>query len=378
MGGSALRRARLARDMSQTRLIAGIENYARKRLLDIASTTSLRVYVSEWENGKRAISGVYVEILRALLGLTDGELFADHEDPSVLVVDGYDELVARIDSAQAMGKTMVETLLMQTELLRTMDRQVGAAGLVDQMQAHLGAVQEALTFAVLPASRRPLAEALAGAATLAAWQALSVGATDRAWRHYELGKSAARDAEAPAYLAHAMAEQAYVLADAGKVDLAVELVREAKRSGGKAVSSHLVAWLESADAELSALAGQGDDARHALDRAASALPAGDDARAPDVASIFLNGQHLARWRGNALVLLGDDEALSDLRTALDGMDPTFTRAGAGLRCDLAQAHLVRGEYAEAAAQLRAARLIANRTGSVRHRRRINRLSRAVS
>ncbi|MGE6738566.1 XRE family transcriptional regulator, partial [Streptomyces sp. NPDC059900] len=57
-----------------------------------------------------------------------------------------------------------------------------------------------------------------------------------------------------------------------------------------------------------------------------------------------------------------------------GMDPTFVRARAGLHTDLAQAHLVRAEYDDAQKHLRQARLLANRTGSVRQRRRVDLLS----
>src|SRR5258706_249985 len=85
----------------------------------------------------------------------------------------------------------------------------------------------------------------ATAATLAAWQALDVGAADRAWRHYELAKQAAREAERPRYLAHAMGEQAYVLSDAGQPELALQLVQEALAVRGD-TPPRLTAWLLSA------------------------------------------------------------------------------------------------------------------------------------
>jgi hypothetical protein len=330
--------------------------------------------VSDWENGRRTVSAEYAAILRALLGLTDAELFAV-EQPGFVLVDGYEELVARIDSAHCISLSMVETLTQQTELLRTMDRQVGAAGLVDQMQGHLDCLQETLAFAVVANARRPVARALAEAASMAAWQALDVGAADRAWRHYELAKSAAREAEEPLYLAHSMGEQAYVLADAGRPDLAAQLIEEAQRAGGVRISPRLSAWLCSAQAELFALAGRADDCSRALDRATAVLPAGSAARDPELPSVFLNEGHLARWRGHSLALVGDERAVNELYAALDAMDGTFVRAQAGLRCDLAQAHLVRGEHAEARTHLREARSLANRTGSVRHRRRIERLLR---
>ncbi|MFD9689868.1 XRE family transcriptional regulator [Kitasatospora sp. NPDC059088] len=369
-----LRQARKERGWSQERLVHEMERHARRHLLDIASTASLRVYVSEWENGRRPIGPLYAAVLRGLLGLTDRELLDGRaSDGRALTVAGYDELVSRIDAAHSLSLGMVDTFMAQTELLRTVDRQMGAAALVDQMQAHLTALEESLTFAVLPATREPIARALAGTATLAAWQALDVGASERAWRHYELGKRAAAEAKEPMYLAHAMAEQAYVLSAAGKNDLAVQLIQEAHRSVGTEASPRLAAWLHAAEAELLAQAGQTEACRRSLDSAAATLPAGTSDRDPDMLSIFLNDSHLARWRGNVLARLGDDAAMSDLYDALATMDATFTRATAGLHCDLAQAHFAREELDEAAHHLRQARLLANRTGSARQRARANQL-----
>ena len=104
------------------------------------------------------------------------------------------------------------------------------------------------------------------------------------------------------------------------------------------------------------------------------IPGDGVLRDPDMPSIFLTEEHLARWRGHSLALAGDEEAVSDLYAALGAMDPTFTRAQAGLHCDLAQAHLTRREYGEAAEHLRSARLLANRTGSIRYRRRVEGLT----
>ncbi|MFJ2764889.1 tetratricopeptide repeat protein [Streptomyces prasinus] len=332
------------------------------------------MYVSEWENGKRAISDRYAIVLRQLLGITDGELRDAAPAPVVLSADGYDELLSRIDAAESVSESMVKSFNDQTELLRTMDRQRGAASLVDQMTGHLGALEDALNFAVLPAVRRPVALALAGASTLAAWQAIDSGAVERAWRHYELAKRAARDAEVPMYLAHAMAEQAYVLCEAGRPALGVELVRDARRTVGQAGSARLLAWLSAAEAEICAHAGMTDDSRRALDAALATIPPGPEDRDPDMLSIFLNGSHLARWQGNVLALLGEESAITSLYSALEVMDPTFVRARAGLHADLAQAHLTRAEYDDASTHLRQARLLASRTGSVRQRRRVDMLT----
>ncbi|WPP34112.1 XRE family transcriptional regulator [Streptomyces sp. CL7] len=333
------------------------------------------MYVSEWENGKRTLSDRYAGILRKLLGVTDAELRGGAAPaPVVASVDGYDELLSRIDAAGSVGESMVQAFNDQTELLRTMDRQRGAAGLVDQMTGHLAALEDALNFAVLPSARRPVALALAGASTLAAWQAIDSGAVERAWRHYELAKRASRDAEAPMYLAHAMAEQAYVLCEAGRPALGVDLVRDARRTVGQSGSARFRAWLHAAEAEMCAYAGMPDDSRRALDAALAIIPAGPEDRDPDMLSIFLNGTHLARWQGNVLAMLGDSDAVTSLYGALEDMDPSFVRARAGLHTDLAHAHLTRAEYDDAHTHLRQARLLAGRTGSVRQRRRVDMLS----
>ncbi|MET9806587.1 helix-turn-helix domain-containing protein [Streptomyces halstedii] len=369
-----LKAARTARGWSQDRLVYELRRVAEQRLLDIASPASLKTYISEWENGRRAISDRYASILRPLLGVTDAELRRDGSTPEPQT-DGYEDLLSRIDAAGSLSESMVPSFLAQTELLRSMDRQMGATGLVDQMNGHLEAMEEALTFAVLPGMRRPIATALAGASTLAAWQALDAGAVDRAWRRYELAKKAAQDADSPLYLAHAMGEQAYVLAEAGRPQLAIELVRDAQRTPERQ-SPRLRAWLAAAEAELCAAAGVGreSEARAALERAASLLPDDGEVRDADMLSIFLNTDHLARWRGNVLAKLGDPSAMETLYASLASVDASFVRASSGVHCDLTQAHLARGELEEARSHLQQARLLANRTGSVRYRRRVEMLS----
>src|SRR5215469_521843 len=260
-----LRAARAAKGWSQNRLVYEIELYAQRHAIGVATAASLKVYVSEWENGRRSVSAPYTGILRALFGKTDPELFGAVE-PQSLAVEGYGELVEQIESAHSIGRSAVETFLDQTEVFRTLDRQIGASQLIDSMDRHITTLSDALTFAVLPDARRPLAEALVGAATLAAWQALDAGAADRAWRRYELARQAAREAEQPKLLAHAMGEQAYVLADAGKPELALQLLDEALRAD-VAAPPRLMAWLLSARAEVHALNGDPAACGRTLDQA---------------------------------------------------------------------------------------------------------------
>lgn len=372
--GTGLRNARTARGWSQERLVREIEQYARRHVTDVASTASLRVYVSEWENGKRNISDRYASILRQLLGITDSELRGDPSEVVLSTVDGYDELLSRIDSASNVSQSMVKAFNEQTELLRTMDRQLGASGLVDQMTGHLAALEDALNFAVLPSTRRPVALALAGASTLAAWQAIDAGAVERpgGTTNSRSGRLAMLKSRCTSRTRWQSRRTCCVrLAYQGLVLNWCVMRSEPSARAVLPVSGRGCTRLRPSCAFTPAMP---DDCHRALDAAAASIPPGAEDRDPDMLSIFLNDAHLARWRGNALALLGDDGAVNSLYGALEVMDPSFVRAQAGLHADLVQAHLARAEYDDANKHLRKARLLASRTGSVRQRRRIDLLS----
>jgi hypothetical protein len=255
-----------------------------------------------------------------------------------------------------------------------LDCHVGAAPIVDRMIGHLETVQAALSHAILPSIRQPLAAVLADSAALAAWQALDVGAVNRAWQYHETARYAALEARDAVLLTHAMAQQAFVLVDIDEPEAAVDLVREARREAGTSVSERFRAWLLAAEAEVHAAAGNDQSCRRAFDRAESVLPDGSEAVETAMPFIVLNRAHLARWRGHSLARLGDPGAVDHLYVALSGNGVVSTRAEAGLRCDLAHAHLIRGERDEARSHAVEARRLARRSGSVRQRRRIDRLA----
>jgi|SRR5882757_8398192 len=79
----------------------------------------------------------------------------------------------------------------------------------------------------------------------------------------------------------------------------------------------------------------------AFDTAAALLPI--DTVDPDGLYVALDSVHLARWHGNALARFGDPEAVGLLTSALNRLDPTFTRAETGLHVDLATALVARNE-----------------------------------
>lgn len=171
-----------------------------------------------------------------------------------------------------------------------------------------------------------------------------------------------------------MAQQAFVLVDIGEAQAAVELVHEASREAGTAAPEGFRAWLHAAEAEVRAAAGDDLGCRRSFDAAMSNLPPGPDAIDPDMPFIVLNEAHLARWGGHALARIGEAEALDYLYRALSGNGVVSMRAEAALRCDIANAHLIRGELDEARTHAVEARRLARRCGSVRQRRRVDQLA----
>ena len=154
------------------------------------------------------------------------------------------------------------------------------------------------------------------------------------------------------------------------------MVRAAYEETRTAIPHQVRGWLRAAEAEMAAAAGQESTCRNALDHAAQEV--GHGPASQDLPYLALNETHLARWRGNCLVLFGDPQTADDLNAALTAMDGSFIRAEAGLRCDLAAALHVRGEQDEAKSHLKRARELAQVTGSARQRRRIRELSKRIA
>jgi hypothetical protein len=155
------------------------------------------------------------------------------------------------------------------------------------------------------------------------------------------------------------------------------MVRAAYEETRTAIPHQVRSWLLAAEAEMAAAAGEESACHHALDGAAQEISYGA-AASEDLPYLALNESHLARWRGNCLVMFGDPQTADDLAAALAAMDDGFTRAEASLRCDLAAALHARGEHNEAKHHLKKARELAQLTGSARQRRRIRDLSRRIA
>lgn len=315
---------------------------------------------------------------RIMLGLSPRQILASAPPRTTTSArPGQDsELLRQITAAGSIDGTLVRVLQGETDNIRLLDRRLGAPVVAGKLEAHISHIENGLHFSLRPGNRQQLAAVLADASALAGWQAIDMGRLPRAWAHFERATAAAREAGDACLLAFAAGEQAYVLLDLHRPAEALAMVRAAYDETHTAIPHQVRGWLRAAEAEMAAAAGQEPACRTALDHAAQEVgygPAGED-----LPYLALNETHLARWRGNCLVTFGDPQTADDLSAALADMDDSFTRAEAGLRCDLAAALHVRGEQDEAKLHLKRAKELAQVTGSARQRRRIRDLARRIA
>lgn len=371
--GTKLKAARERAGLKQSQVIKQMTDRASAAGLSIAAPDSLKTMLSQFENGRRAVNEPYCSLFRAIYGLPDNELFGallvgDHDQRSE-----YEMFAERIASARKVDAEAADIFARQTDALRAADCRLGAAPLLDQITSHITTLEDSLSHAIVPSVRRPLAAVLADAAALAAWQALDMGSINRAWSYHEKARAAALEAQDPVLLTHAMAQQAMVLLEVGEIDSAQELAQVAITEAGTKVPPRFRAWLHAADAEVYATAGNDGASRRNFELAQSFVPEGLTAVDPGMPFIVLNEDHLARWYGNALARLGNPDAVEHLYQALNGDGIITTRAEAATHCDLASAHLMRGERTEAIEHAGRARRLARQAGSIRQQRRVDRL-----
>ncbi|HKR48368.1 MAG TPA: tetratricopeptide repeat protein [Pseudonocardiaceae bacterium] len=335
--------------------------------LPIATRASLKTKLSRWENGKEQPSEIYRRLFREIYGRTNAELgFPDdpEEDPEAA------ELRTRLAVARTVDRETVDIFRRQVDHARHVDRRFGGLTQLDQLRTQIDHVHQLLTYRAGP-HRPALAGVMVEASTLAGWQALDRAALGQAWTHYERAKTAAREADSPALLAHATAEQAFVLLDLDETTAAVEQLAHARSIAHGNTTPLLRAWLVAAHGETLAAAGHADDAQRAFDTASGLLPV--DPVDPALPFLFLGDSHLDRWRGHALARIGAPDAIDQLTAALTHLPADFIRARSGLLVDLAYAHAANGDRDASLTHTRQARRLAAQIKSDRQQRRLNQL-----
>ncbi len=365
---SPLKAARNALDWSQEKLARAINARAAAHGLPERSVPSRKTDISRWENGHVVPEPPMRAVLREIYGRTDDDLgfpTGDFAGPS------GDELAERLVIARRVDEQTIELFREEVISVRHADRRFGSAARLERLRGQITEIEGLLRHTILRRDRAPLASVLVEASTLAGWNSLDIGSLAQAWTHYERAKYAAMESGSTGLLAHATAEQAFVLVDTGNVDDALALFEEA-RSIGERAPELLRAWLAAAEGEGHAIAGHRDEALRAFDEADTLLP--NEVVHPELPFVFLGGSHLDRWRGNALVHLGAPEAIEHLERVVDDARSTsFVRAGAAVYVDLALAYSASGDREAARTYAQQARRIISQVGSVRLRRRLERL-----
>jgi tetratricopeptide (TPR) repeat protein len=360
-----LHAARNARGWGQERLAREINARAPAHGLSERPVASRKTEISRWENGHITPDPPMRAVLREIYGRTDDELGFPPDLPAI-----GDELAERLVVAKRVDAAIIAMFRQEVDGVRHADRRFGSAARLERLRGQITEVEDRLRHTLLRRDRAPLAGVLVEASTLAGWNSLDIGSLSQAWTHYERAKSAALESGSAALLAHATAEQAFVLIDAGNIDDALALFGEAREIGEQAPRL-LRAWLAAAEGEGHAIAGHRDDALHAFDQADTLRPS--EVVHPELPFLFLGGTHLDRWRGNALVYLGAPEAIDHLEGLIDGTQPSFVRASAAVYVDLALAYSAAGDRDAARTYAQQARRIISQVGSVRLRRRLERL-----
>jgi tetratricopeptide (TPR) repeat protein len=334
--------------------------------LPIMTATSLKTKLSNWENGHESVSlPTYRRLFREIYGRTDDELGFPPESED----NEADELRARLAVARAVNADTVELFRQQVENARRIDHRFGGITVLDQLRGHIKQIEGLLANSTNYGRRQALARVLTDASTLAGWQALDRAAIAQAWELHEKAKAAAREAGAPSLLAHATAQQAFILIDIGEFAAAVEQLADARALAEHGAPSLLRSWLAAAHGEGLAAVGRRDDTLRAFDAASTLLP--NDPVDPHLPFLFLQGAHLDRWRGHALSRLGEPNAIDQLSDALPRTPTNFTRARTGMLVDLAFAHATAGDRDAALEYARQARRLASQIKSDRQLRRLS-------
>lgn len=323
---------------------------------------SLKRMFAYWEAGERAVSvPEYQRAFMAIYGATPEALgFVPPDDTGrIAQIRGDEFALVHADDG------LVALLEAQTQGLRMVDRQLGSSVQSAVAEAHVRQIEQILHRCVGD-HRAGLGAALAGAATLAGWQALDRGDINAAWALHELAKDGARESGDAALLAHATAQQSTVLLDAGQPQVALELAGNGIQLADTKAAPILRSWLLATAAEAFAAAGDGGSSRSQFDRAQRLFsPEGAEAHP----SIMLTAAHLDRWHGHCLAELGDPAAVEALHRSQSGENDSV-RAATGLHADLALALHAAGREDEAAAEAVRAKSMADRFGSARQRRRL--------
>jgi hypothetical protein len=310
-------------------------------------------------------------LLEHIFGLNIDELLTAPSPPTELTDDSAAELRQMLHASSRIDGSVLALFKEQLATIRKLDRQLGAAIAHDEVRAKTTQLERLVTHSLTAGTRERLAALLSELQTLAGWQALDMGRMSESWRYYEVAKSAARESDMTPFEVYTTAEQAFVLIDVGEIQTAVDVLAATRQTAERKCSPLLRSWLAAAHGEALAANNQRDESLQAFSTAEATLPT--NSTDPDGPYVALDSTHLARWRGHALARFADTDAVEVLTTALNRLDPTYTRAETALRVDLATALTCTDEQPAVERELDRAARLASTIGSARQQRRIRSL-----
>ena len=314
--------------------------------------------VSELIRDKRAVGAAHVferiangldmpDVARVALGLAPHQppVTAGEASPARSRTRRETDLVRQITAARNIDGVVVAALQSETETIRLLDRRLGAPTVAAKLEAHIGQVETGLRYSLRPSNRQQLAAVLADASALAGWQAIDMG---------RLPQPGITSSAPPPPPAKPETPACWPSPQASRHTSCSTSATRPKRWRWSAPST----TKPTPPSRTRYAAGyappkpkwpppQARKPRAATPSTAPPAEVGYGPSGEDLPYLALNETHLARWRGNCLVHFGDPQTADELATALGALDGSFTRAEAGLRCDLAAALHVRGERQEA-------------------------------
>jgi tetratricopeptide (TPR) repeat protein len=331
---------------------------------------SVESLISKWLAGKTTPSKRYTSVLCAIFNVTAIELGLRELGPgpafpphTIEEDDELQALVAPYETAALIGPSDVDKTRRSIDDLRVEDRGGVSNASDDLLAAQLTRLQHLADYSLSPATRRHLLSALADAAGMRGWQLLNAGRLKEADATFRLGERAAHEGDDLAAYAFLRAEHGYVLADAGLLAKASQLVETTADVFVGHVPNLLSTWLHAAAAEMVASLGDRAGCARRLELAHRTFERSDIA--PEVPYVVLDEHHLERWAGSSLARLADHRAIDLLLTAERALEPEFVRARAALLADLVSAFTAAGELAEAAALFVKAYSLAHHAGTKR-------------
>jgi tetratricopeptide (TPR) repeat protein len=228
-------------------------------------------------------------------------------------------------------------------------RQLSVRNLLPQAEGQVQVVEELLVGSLKPTLRRRLTATAAEAHTLVGTMLLmDLYAFDAAWWQLSEARSAAREAQARELEAFVLGAMAFNAGYAGRRAEAIDLIIEARNVARAADGPRTRGWLAAVESELRARRG---DARGCLAALADAECALQDLDQRDPRPwIGVGAFDAAKLKGYYglcyLQLQQPQQAVSELTTAVNALDPTLRKHRCTALADLATALIQLGEVEE--------------------------------